>query len=134
MLEWEPLLDEVYEKCQAQVHEEPENERFIGWEALYGVLIYEAIKLFLPEIKAWLKLPAMQLALFRQNLEKKLKEYALEKELDYQKAEQAAARVVAAVDNSLLPRLFKAIFPNEKVPLNLEKGAGSLCQSSGRGQ
>ena len=63
----------------------------------------------------------MKLALFRQNLEKKLKEYALEKELDYQKAEQAAARVVAAVDNNLLPRLFKAIFPNEKVPLNLEK-------------
>ncbi len=79
MLAWEALLDEVYEKCQAQVHEEPENERFIGWEALYSVLIYEAIKLFLPEIKAWLKLPAMQLALFRQNLEKKLKEYALEK-------------------------------------------------------
>jgi hypothetical protein len=107
MLEWEPLLDEVYERCQAQVHEEPENERFIGWEALYGILIYEAIKLFLPEIKEWLKLPAMKLALFRQNLEKKLKEYALEKELDYQKAEQAAARIVAAVDNNLLARLFK---------------------------
>jgi hypothetical protein len=121
MLEWEPLLDEIYEKCQVQVDEEPDTERFIGWEALYGLLIYEAIKLFLPEIQEWLKLPAMTLALFRQNLEKKLKEYALEKELDYQKAEKAAARVVAAVDNNLLARLFRAIFPQEKVPLNLEK-------------
>jgi hypothetical protein len=121
MLEWEPLLDEVYAKCQVQVHEESENERFTGWEALYGLLIYEAIKLFLPEIKEWLKLPVMTLALFRQNLEKKLKEYALEKELDYQKAEKAAARVVATVDNNLLARLFKAIFPKEEIPLNLEK-------------
>lgn len=119
--EWEPLLDEVYQTCQAQTHEEFENERFIGLEALYGVLIYEAIKLFLPEIKEWLKLPAMQLALFRQKLENKLKEYALEQELDYQKAEKAAARIVGAVDNNLLARLFKAIFPNEQVPLNLEK-------------
>ena len=119
--EWKPLLDEVYDTCQAQAHEEPENERFIGWEALYGVLIYEGIKLFLPEIKAWLKLPAMQLALFRENLEKRLKEYALEKELDYQKAEKAAARIVAAVDNNLLARLFKAIFPEDKIPPNLEK-------------
>ena len=117
---WEPLLDEVYQTCQAQAHEEPENERFIGWEALYAVLIYEAIKLLLPEIKEWLKLPAMQLALFRQKLENKLKEYALEKELDYQKAEKAAARIVAAVDNNLLARLFKAVFPNENVPLNLK--------------
>ncbi|MFB3041290.1 MAG: hypothetical protein ACE1ZS_05725 [Candidatus Poribacteria bacterium] len=119
--EWKPLLDEVYETCQAQAQEEPENERFMGWEALYGVLIYEGIKLCLPEIKAWLKLPAMQLALFREKLEKKLKEYALEKELDYQKAEQAAARIVAAVDNKLLARLFKASFPEDKIPPNLEK-------------
>lgn len=117
--EWETLLDEVYQTCQAQAHEEPDNERFIGMEALYGVLIYAAIKLFLPEIKEWLKLPAMQLALFRQKLEDKLKEYALEQELDYQKAEKAAARIVAAVDNNLLARLFKAVFPNESVPLNL---------------
>ena len=118
--EWDSLLDEVYQTCQAQAHEESENERFIGWEALYGVLIYEAIKLFLPEIKEWLKLPAMQLALFRQKLENKLKEYALEQELDYQKAEKAAARIVGAVDNNLLARLFKAVFPNENVPVNLE--------------
>ncbi len=119
--EWTPLLDEVYETCQAQAHAAPENERFLGWEALYGVLIYEGNKLCLPEIKAWLKLPAMQLALFRENLEKKLKEYALEKELDYPKAEQTAARIVAAVDNNLLARLFKASFPEDKIPPNLEK-------------
>ena len=116
-------MDEVYETCQAQAQEEPENERFLGWEALYFVLIYEGIKLFLPEIKAWLKLPAMHLALFRQKLEKKLKEYALEKELDYQKAEKAATRIVAAVDNNLLARLFKTIFPEDTIPPNLANKA-----------
>ncbi len=118
--EWELLLDEVYQTCQAQTHEEPENERFLGWEAIYGVLIYEAIKVLLPEIKEWLKLPAIKLALFREKLEKKLKEHALEQELDYQKAEKAAERIVAAVDNNLLARLYKALFPNEKVPPNIE--------------
>jgi hypothetical protein len=121
--EWKPLLDEVYETCQAQAQEKPENERFIGWEALYFVLIYEGIKLFLPEIKAWLKLPAMHLALFRQKLENKLKEYALEQELDYQKAEKAASRIVAAVDNNLLASLFKTIFPEDTIPPNLANKA-----------
>ncbi len=62
--EWKPLLDEVYKTCQAQVHEEPENERFIGWEALYGVLIYEAIKLFLPEIKGHFSFPIVAMLPF----------------------------------------------------------------------
>lgn len=79
-------------------------ERFIGMESIFGMLILYGIAALMPEIRAWLKLPAMTVVLFRQKLEKRLLDYAKEKELDYEKAEKAAEQIVKKIDISKIKR------------------------------
>ncbi len=92
-------------------HSEQTNEKFIGWESLIGILVYQGFLILLPELKGWLKLGAVAIILKRKELEKKLIEYAVEKELDFPQAEKAAVGVSERLDEETLKKIVEAIDP-----------------------
>ncbi len=82
-------LDLFIKDCVLLADEESE-EKFLGWESLIAVLIYQGIKLMLPEVKEWLKIGIEAIALKRQEIKKRLVDYASRNELDFPQAERAA--------------------------------------------
>ena len=77
-----------------------------GWESLVSVLVYEGMRLLLPELKEWLRLGATAIALKRQEIRARLIEFAREKELDFPQAEKAADTVSKSVD---IKRIIEAL-------------------------
>ncbi|MGA1839568.1 MAG: hypothetical protein ACMUIU_02995 [bacterium] len=94
-------IDLFIKDCAISADEET-KEKFVGWESLIAILIYQGIRLMLPEIKEWFKLGAQANALKRQEIKKKLVNYALEKELDFPQAEQAAEIISQRLDEKTL--------------------------------
>ncbi|MGJ8641472.1 MAG: hypothetical protein ACSHYA_18930 [Opitutaceae bacterium] len=107
---WAPIGQELYEGLitSEEAMDPHTAERSDALNGIYYVLTLIAIPALLPEIREWLKLPLISVALFRQKLENRLKEYAKEKELDYSKAEQAAAKITAKVDPAFFRRVIQA--------------------------
>lgn len=94
-------IDLFIKDCAISTNEET-KEKFTGWESLIAILIYQGMKLMLPEIKEWFKLGAQAIALKRQEIKKKLLDYALEKELDFPQAEKAAEIISQRLDENTL--------------------------------
>ena len=82
-------LTNFVRECSA-IRPETSDEKFIGWEGLVSVLVYEGIKIILPELKEWVKMGATLITAKRLELRQKLVAYAKEKELDFPQAERAA--------------------------------------------
>jgi len=101
-------LDLFIKDC-SMAADEATKEKFIGWEGLIAILVYQGLKLMLPEIKEWLRLGAQAIALKRQEMKKRLVDYALEKELDFPQAEQAAEIVSQRLNEEVLHDLVKTI-------------------------
>ena len=59
----------------------------------------------LPEIREWLKLAVIPIDLKRQEIRKKLMEYAEKKELDFRQAEKAAGAVVKHITMEKIKKL-----------------------------
>jgi hypothetical protein len=70
---------------------------FVGWEALVAILVYQGLKVLLPEIKEWIKIGALKIVLKRQEIKKRLIEYAKEKELSFPEAEQTASVIAEKI-------------------------------------
>ena len=102
------ILEDFINECAA---EKPESgdEKFIGWEALLSLLVYEGLKWVLPEIREWVKLGATTISLKRFELKKKLTDYALEKELDFPAAEKAAEAVANNINEQNLNNIIQAL-------------------------
>ncbi len=100
----QPYLEEFIKKC-SETEIEKTDERFVGWETLLAVLVYEGIKIMLPEIREWLKLGATGIALKRLEFKKRLEEYAAEKELEFPHAEKAAEAVANNLTEETLTRI-----------------------------
>ncbi len=64
-------LDLFIKDCVLLANEESE-EKFLGWESLIAILIYQGFKLMLPEVKEWLKIGTEAIALKRQEIKKDL--------------------------------------------------------------
>jgi hypothetical protein len=101
-------LETFVRECSA-VQPEATEEKFIGWEPLLAILVFEGLKCILPELKEWVKLGATVVAIKRQELQKKLVEYARDKELDFPAAEQAAEVIASKVNEENLSRLVTAL-------------------------
>ncbi len=101
-----PYLDRFIESCK---QEAPTGggERFIGWETIVTVLVIEGLRLLLPELREWARLGATAIAMKRQELRAGLREYALEKELDFPAAEQAAEVIAEKINEDNLERIIK---------------------------
>ncbi len=94
-------LEEFIKTC-SETQTEPTGEKYIGWESLVTILVYEGIKLILPEIREWLKLGASAIALERLEIRKRLVEYAEKKELEFPQAEKAAEAVANNLNKETL--------------------------------
>jgi len=103
-----PYIEEFIKTC-SQTPIEETREKFIGWEYLITILVYEGIKLLLPEIREWLKLGASAVALKRLEIKKRLIEYAKAKELEFPQAEKAAEAVADNLNEETLKRIAKEL-------------------------
>ena len=93
----------------AQTRPDSEDQKFVGWEAVVAILVYQGLKVMLPELKEWLKLGGSLIALKRLEIRKKLESYALEKELDFQAAEQAAKNIAENITEDTLEDIVDAL-------------------------
>ena len=102
------FLNDFIKECS---EEKPEttDEKFIGWESLVSILIYEGIKWILPEIREWVKLGATAITLKRLEVKKKLIEYAAEKELDFPAAEKAAEVISNKINEKNINKIIKSL-------------------------
>jgi hypothetical protein len=101
-------LDRFIESCK---QEAPQGggERFLGWETLVTVLVIEGLRLLLPELREWARLGATAIAMKRQHLRERLREYALEKELDFPAAERAAEVIAEEINEDNLERIIEEL-------------------------
>jgi hypothetical protein len=102
------VLENFVSECAA-LQPEATAEKFIGWEPLISILVFEGLKLILPELKEWVKLGATVVTMKRQELQKKLVEYARDKELDFPAADKAAEAVASRINQENLGRIVSAL-------------------------
>jgi hypothetical protein len=102
------FLQNLINDCIESI-DDNEKDRFVGWESLFSILVYQGLLIMLPELKEWLKLAASAIALKRQEVKKKLIEFAAEKELDFPQAETAADKVADRLDENTIKQVVKAL-------------------------
>ncbi|GEM_PF-2277262 len=90
----EANFDEFIKDCLAGAERKATDEKIIGFEAVLTILVYEVVRPMMPEIRKWIELAIIPIDLKRQEIRKKLEEYALERELDFEQAEKAANAIV----------------------------------------
>ena len=100
-------LQKLISDCVESIEYE-KKEKFIGWESIVSVLVYQGLLIMLPELKEWLKLGANVIALKRQEIKKKLIAYAAEKDLDFPQAEIAAGKVADQLDEKKIKEIVTA--------------------------
>ena len=101
-------LDLFIKDCVLLANKRSE-EKFLGWESLIAILIYQGIKLMLPEVKEWLKIGTEAIALKRQEIRKGLVDYASRNELDFPQAERAAEIVSQRLNEKTLKNIVKVL-------------------------
>ncbi len=101
-------LSEFIKDC-SETGRERIDERFVGWDAIVAILVYQGIKLLLPELKEWIKLGASAITLKRQEIRKKLSDYAKEKELDFPQAEKAASVIAEKINEENIGNIIKEL-------------------------
>ncbi len=102
------FLQNLINDCIESI-DDNEKDRFVGWESLFSILVYQGMLIMLPELKEWLKLAASAIALKRQEVKKKLIEFAAERELDFPQAETAAGKVSDRLDQNAIKEIVKAL-------------------------
>lgn len=114
MSQQSPNLQAFIDECVEAYHSGPydENTTRIASEAIASiitVLVMGGLKLCLPELQEWMKLGMTKVALKRQQIEKKLKAYAEQKELDYEAAQKAAGIVAGRLNEENIESVVKAL-------------------------
>jgi hypothetical protein len=56
------FLQNLINDCIESV-DDNEKDRFVGWESLFSILVYQGLLIMLPELKEWLKPAASAIAL-----------------------------------------------------------------------
>ena len=102
------FLKDFVDDCMVSI-DDKEKDRFIGWESLFTVLVYQGLLLMLPELKEWLKLGASAIALKRQEIKKRLVDYAAKKELDFPQAETAASQISERLNEETIKKVVDAL-------------------------
>lgn len=96
------LIEEVKNEIPVEI-----DKKFIDIEisTVVTILVFQGLKIFLPELKEWIKLGFSVIALKRLELEKNLENYALEKELNYGIAEKASKKIVENITEQNISRI-----------------------------
>jgi hypothetical protein len=109
-----PELQAFVDECVEEYYNAPyeDGTSRLATEAIVSLitlLAYEGLKLCLPELREWLKLGASVITLKRLEIEKKLKKYAEQKELDYKEAKKAAKAIADRLDEKNVGTVINAI-------------------------
>ncbi len=107
--ELQAFVNECVEEYHSGVYDENAKRSAADVAFIMTVLISQGLYIMLPEIREWLKLGVAVIALKRQELERKLQEYAREKELDYPTAEKAARIVADRLNEDNIEAVVKAL-------------------------
>jgi hypothetical protein len=108
MMDSQKFIEDFIKEC-SQSKPEVTDEKFIGWEGLVSILVYEGIKMLLPELKEWIKIGATAIATKRLEFKKRLEAYAMGKELDFPAAEKAAQVIADKINEKNVAKLIKAL-------------------------
>ena len=100
-------LDEFVKSCLDEIPERG-DEKFLDWDTLTAILVYEGLRFSLPLLKDWLKLGVAGADLMRQKIKKRLIDYAHEKELDFPQAEKAAETIINKISEKNIEKIIKA--------------------------
>lgn len=103
-----PELKRLFNEVKNEMPEQT-DDKFVGAESIITILIFFGLKILLPEIQEWVKLGFAFIPLYRQKLEAKLKQYALEKGLDYKTAEIASAKIAEKINEDNISALINEL-------------------------
>ncbi|MBT34134.1 MAG: hypothetical protein CMO01_31105 [Thalassobius sp.] len=107
-------LNEFAERIVKDVEiDSASDEKFVGWETIATILVFQGIPIILPELKEWVKLGMAAVALKRLEIEKKLIDLATEKELDYELAKKTATKVSDNITKDNVKKLISSIEDSE---------------------
>ena len=103
-----PAMNHLIERIKTHDFQKSDFKLF-DFDTVLTILVFQGLKMCLPELKAWVKLGFSAIATQRLALEKKLKDYALEKELDYQQAEQVAEAIAQNINEENLGSIIQEL-------------------------
>ena len=103
-----PFLDELIDTTKAEI-ELDTSKKFIDIDSIVAILVYQGLKILLPELKEWIKLGFSKIVLKRLEIQKRLENFAREKELDFKIAQRATEKMVKHINekniNSIIHEL-----------------------------
>ena len=103
-------LDEFIAECAAETPDGTDEKSIpIGWEETISMLVGFGLRSLLPELKEWVKLGATAIALKRRDIADRLRRYAKEKELDYEKVEKAAGVIADKINGKNIGKLIPVL-------------------------
>jgi len=102
------FLNDFIKEC-AQEKPTTDDAKFVGWEELIFTLVGFGLKIILPELKEWVKMGATLITMKRLEIKKKLIKYAMERELDFPAAEQAAEVIANKIDEENITKIIRAL-------------------------
>lgn len=103
-----PALNDLLQKTKAEIQPDPEK-KFVDLDTVLTILIYQGLKILLPEIREWIKLGFSKIVLKRLEIEKRLKDYALEKELDFKMAEKSARKIALNINEKNIKSIIQEL-------------------------
>lgn len=95
-----PALNDLIQKTKSEIQPDSEGKKFMDADAVITFLVLHGLKILLPELKEWVKLGFLKITLWRLKIEKKLKDYALEKELDFKTAQIASQKIAQNINEN----------------------------------
>ena len=94
--------------AKEQIHPET-GKKFFDTETVIAILIFQGLKIMLPEIKEWLKLGFSKIVLKRLEIEKRLQDYALSKELDFGTAKEASEKIARNINEKNIENIINEL-------------------------
>jgi hypothetical protein len=107
-----PALNDLLRKTKAEIQPNAEL-KFIEVDTVLTILIYQGLKILLPELREWIKLGFSKIVLKRIEIEKRLKDYALEKELDFKSAEKSAQKIAQNINEENIKTIIQDLEQSE---------------------
>lgn len=103
-----PTLSKLLQDTKKEIPVEKDT-KFVDANTILTILVFQGLKILLPEIREWIKLGFSRIVLKRLEIEKRLKEYALEKELHYDYAAKAANKIAQNINEKNIQNVIQEL-------------------------
>ena len=99
-----PKLNDLVHQTENQIQTDTET-KFVDVNTIVTILVFQGLKMLLPEIREWVKLSFSKIVLKRLEIENRLKDYALEKELDFKTAQEASEKIAQNINEDNIKQI-----------------------------